>query len=430
MIQDLQAEQNALRIELEQLSARAEANERRIEQMTRGGGRSFPEPMREAGRSGYPSAPTPAQRALQQQSSSFQQPVATRSVRPSTGKSRSVIQNVPQFESHVGRVAGTSEDVWEEPSHTKVPSSELDRVEDLLRQTFMKHPALAKKATTEPLQAMMTLLNGLDTNHSGKLDLSEFKGLCTKLRFSATDQALAGLFRRYDLDRSGTIAKDEFCRGLLKEGGFTTKAKSCIGKMREVLSLRAGGFPTMKAMGTQFSIMDRDKSGLLSREEFNIALDILFRAYKVTFTPAEKNSLFSAFDKDGGGVSYDEYIRAVRGDMNEFRYGWVVEAWKILDRDGRGSVTVRDIAEVYDASQNPAVRAQKVSPQEAHESFMSHYDINHDGTVSFDEFVESYNWISASIDNDDYFELMMRNAWHISGGEGWAANTSNLRVFG
>lgn len=184
----------------------------------------------------------------------------------------------------------------------------------------------------------------------------------------------------------------------------------------------------MKAMGTQFSIMDRDKSGLLSREEFNIALDILFRAYKVTFTPAEKNSLFSAFDKDGGGVSYEEYIRAVRGDMNEFRYGWVVEAWKILDRDGRGSVTVRDIAEAYDASQNPAVRAQKMSHQEAHESFMSHYDLNHDGTVSFDEFVESYNWISASIDNDDYFELMMRNAWHISGGEGWAANTSNLRV--
>lgn len=26
------------------------------------------------------------------------------------------------------------------------------------------------------------------------------------------------------------------------------------------------------------------------------------------------------------------------------------------------------------------------------------------------------------------FELMIRNAWHISGGEGWSANTSNLRV--
>ena len=36
--------------------------------------------------------------------------------------------------------------------------------------------------------------------------------------------------------------------------------------------------------------------------------------------------------------------------------------------------------------------------------------------------------LSASIDGDDYFELMMRNAWHISGGQGWAANSANKRV--
>ena len=39
-----------------------------------------------------------------------------------------------------------------------------------------------------------------------------------------------------------------------------------------------------------------------------------------------------------------------------------------------------------------------------------------------------YSNVSASIDDDDYFELMIRNAWHISGGEGWCANTSNRRV--
>ena len=36
--------------------------------------------------------------------------------------------------------------------------------------------------------------------------------------------------------------------------------------------------------------------------------------------------------------------------------------------------------------------------------------------------------LSASIDGDDYFELMMRNAWHISGGAGQCANSSNRRV--
>jgi hypothetical protein len=51
-----------------------------------------------------------------------------------------------------------------------------------------------------------------------------------------------------------------------------------------------------------------------------------------------------------------------------------------------------------------------------------------DGIVTLDEFCSYYSNVSASIDDDDYFELMMRNAWHISGGTGWSANTSNLRV--
>ena len=36
--------------------------------------------------------------------------------------------------------------------------------------------------------------------------------------------------------------------------------------------------------------------------------------------------------------------------------------------------------------------------------------------------------MSASIDNDEYFELMIRNAWHMSGGRGAAANSTCLRV--
>jgi hypothetical protein len=48
--------------------------------------------------------------------------------------------------------------------------------------------------------------------------------------------------------------------------------------------------------------------------------------------------------------------------------------------------------------------------------------------VTYAEFCAYYCTVSASIDDDDYFELMMRNAWHISGGEGWCANSSNRRV--
>jgi len=48
--------------------------------------------------------------------------------------------------------------------------------------------------------------------------------------------------------------------------------------------------------------------------------------------------------------------------------------------------------------------------------------------VSQEEFLDYYKDVSASIDTDDYFELMLRNAWHIPGGSGVTENTSNKRV--
>jgi hypothetical protein len=51
-----------------------------------------------------------------------------------------------------------------------------------------------------------------------------------------------------------------------------------------------------------------------------------------------------------------------------------------------------------------------------------------DGVVTLDEFCDYYANVSASIDTDEYFELMIRNAWHISGGKGAAANTTIARV--
>ena len=38
-----------------------------------------------------------------------------------------------------------------------------------------------------------------------------------------------------------------------------------------------------------------------------------------------------------------------------------------------------------------------------------------DHIVSKDEWVEYYNNVSASIDNDEYFSLMMNNAWNLDG---------------
>jgi hypothetical protein len=53
------------------------------------------------------------------------------------------------------------------------------------------------------------------------------------------------------------------------------------------------------------------------------------------------------------------------------------------------------------------------------ETFETHHNIRtqqaNDSSITLDEFVEYYKNISVSIDNDDYFALMMNNSWNIKG---------------
>ena len=105
-------------------------------------------------------------------------------------------------------------------------------------------------------------------------------------------------------------------------------------------------------------------------------------------------------------------------------------AFKVIDSDGSGFVEPQDLVARYDTSKHPDVLAGKKTRDQVLREFLDTFDVGGviDGKVTREEFEGYYHNISASIDNDDYFELMMRNAWHISGGEGWAANSANRRV--
>ncbi|RYH20234.1 EF-hand domain-containing protein, partial [archaeon] len=120
----------------------------------------------------------------------------------------------------------------------------------------------------------------------------------------------------------------------------------------------------------------------------------------------------------------------LQGSLNARRQALVAQAFDILDKDGSGEIDLTDIAMCYDASQHPEVRSGKKTMEAVLTEFLEGFDVGgtKDNKVTRQEFENYYAGISASIDSDNYFELMMRNAWHISGGEGDAANSSNLRV--
>lgn len=123
--------------------------------------------------------------------------------------------------------------------------------------------------------------------------------------------------------------------------------------------------------------------------------------------------------------------------MNERRKKMVELAYRVLDSDGSGVVDLNDVKMTYDVSSHPDVVAGRITPEDALLDFLDTFRIagkrgknNRPATggITLDDFCDYYANISASVDSDDYFELMIRNAWHISGGSGWCENTTNRRL--
>lgn len=198
-------------------------------------------------------------------------------------------------------------------------------------------------------------------------------------------------------------------------------------KFREVMRSRgARGIFGLKRI---FKIMDDDNSGYLDRQEFNKAL----KDYRVGVTQEEGSRLYGLFDLNGDGqISYDELLRGVVGEMNSARKALVKKAFIKIDRNGNGIVEVDDLKGVYNAKHHPDVKLGKKTEEEVLADFLDtfelHYAMSHPGSrdkkITFEEFVEYYNNVSMSIEDDRYFELMMTNAWNlnnVSHQKGWGA---------
>lgn len=193
-------------------------------------------------------------------------------------------------------------------------------------------------------------------------------------------------------------------------------------KVREEIKKR--GARGIIGIGRKFRIMDDDNNGALNLAEFKKGMEEL----SISLDNLEVRQLFSHFDRDGDGLlSYNEFLESLRGEINESRLKLIKLAFTILDVDKNGTVTPEDMVERYDASQHPDVVKGTKTKEEALLEFLETFDVDGsvDGKVTEQEFINYYRNVSACIDSDDYFELVMRNAWRISGGEGWAANTSN-----
>lgn len=195
-------------------------------------------------------------------------------------------------------------------------------------------------------------------------------------------------------------------------------------RILELCRTRSGN--GLRGLKIMFRAIDRDRNNSIDPTEFKYAM----RDYGLKITDDEVSAIVKYFDTNKDGkISFDEFIRAIRGDLNQRRLDMVQMAYNVLDKTGDGQVTIEDIMIAYDPTFHPDFASGRKTKEEVLREFMSVWETHRkDGIVTHEEFIDYYKDISASIDSDDYFELMIRNAWHIAGGEGVCENTTIKRV--
>jgi hypothetical protein len=108
--------------------------------------------------------------------------------------------------------------------------------------------------------------------------------------------------------------------------------------------------------------------------------------------------------------------------MSPIRREFVMKAFEKCDIDKNGVLELSDIKSSYNAKMHPDVKAGKKTEDEILLEFLDTFEVHHamktpgdrDGKVTPKEFLEYYNNVSASIDDDQYFELMITNAWNLN----------------
>ncbi len=278
-------------------------------------------------------------------------------------------------------------------------------------------------------QNILNLFNQYDTEKKGELDYKKFIGLLynnqsiineDRIDTNKIEVPKPNMYTgQVDTDENSSYQSNQ------NQNFKNLNNKNDNYSLIEIIrgNLLKKGLRGLISMEGSFRLADKDNSQSINIDDFKkIAL-----SYKFGLNDEEIYNVFELFDKENTGkINYDEFIRNVRGPMSEKRKNIVAKAFDYLDYQHKGQLLLNDINDYYNAKVHPFVLNGKKNEEEVLQEFLDTFFANHmylngdegaEGIVDLEEFIDYYESVSCTIDNDDLFEEMIYNVWNIDDGQ-------------
>eukprot|EP00162_Nutomonas_longa_P010354 comp19866_c0_seq1/m.38541 comp19866_c0_seq1/g.38541 ORF comp19866_c0_seq1/g.38541 comp19866_c0_seq1/m.38541 type:complete len:289 (+) comp19866_c0_seq1:132-998(+) len=201
---------------------------------------------------------------------------------------------------------------------------------------------------------------------------------------------------------SGESPTKDRRQGPLSETARTVDSDE-LQHVRNVVKRRGGD--GINGLSRIFKQWDENGNGTLAKAEFITGL----QNFGVMLSKEQFNRLFAQFDRNGDDtVSFTEFLRTVAGPLNKKRRAIVENAFHMLDTEGHGVLALDSLVRLYNINLNPDVQSGHKTAQTVISDFLHSFASN---DVTLEDFCGYYSNLSCGIASDEKFEQVVRNNW-------------------